>query len=48
MIINFLQYEFMEKHEEIEKNVFCTTYSDGTKIIVDYNNETYKVEKGEK
>lgn len=45
---NFLQYEFMEKHEEIEKNVFCTTYSDGTKIIVDYNNETYKVEKGEK
>lgn len=42
----FLQYEFMEKHEEIAENVFSITYSDGTKVTVDYNKETYKIEKG--
>lgn len=44
--LSYLQYEFMEKHKEITENVFETTYSDGTKIIVDYNNETYRLEKG--
>lgn len=32
-----LQTEYIVKHEEIEENVFRTTYSDGTKITVDYN-----------
>ena len=44
--LSFLQYEFMEKHEEIAENVFSVTYSDGTKVIVDYNKETYNIEKG--
>lgn len=42
-----LQYEFMEKHEEIRENVFATEYSDGTRIICDYNTLTYQIaEKG--
>lgn len=41
--LSFLQFEFMEKHEMISENVFETTYSNGAKIIVDYNNLTYKI-----
>lgn len=32
-----LQTEYITKHEEVEDNIFCVTYSDGTKITVDYN-----------
>jgi len=39
------RYEFIVNHEELSENVFCTTYSNGTKVIVDYNNETYKIER---
>lgn len=31
-----LQYLFMEKHERIDRDVFATTWSDGTKIYVNY------------
>jgi len=39
--LSYLQTEFMESHEEIEENVFEITYSDGSKIIVDYNENKY-------
>lgn len=41
----YLQTEFMESHEEIKPGVYETIYSDGSKIIVDYNNETWKLVK---
>lgn len=43
--LSYLQYEFMEKHEKIADKVYRVTYSDGSKITVDYNNNTYKLEK---
>lgn len=39
-----LQYEFIENHKEIIDNVFEVTYSDGSKITVDYNKLCYKTE----
>ena len=44
--LSFLQYEFMENHEEISDGVFETTYSDGSKIIVDYNKLDWKLIRG--
>lgn len=41
-----LQYEFIENHEEISDNVFEVTYSDGSKITVDYNDLSYKIKRG--
>lgn len=41
----YLQYEFMESHEEIAPNVFRTTYSDGSYTTVDYNNKTWELTK---
>lgn len=38
-----LQFEFMQKHEMTAPEVFETTYSDGTKVIVDYNKMDYKI-----
>lgn len=46
--MQYLQYEFMENHEEISENVFKTTYSDGSEMIVDYNKKTYRLVKGDK
>lgn len=43
--LRYLQYEFMDNHEKLSEGVYRTTYSDGTVITVDYNNESYKVEK---
>ena len=43
--LSYLQTEFMESHEKLSDGIYCTTYSDGTKITVDYNKNTYKVEK---
>ena len=40
-----LQYEFMEEHEKLSQNVYRTTYSDGTKVTVDYNKLTYEIAK---
>ncbi len=42
-----LQYEFMEKHDEIADGVFVITYSDGSVVTVDYNKQTYTLKKGE-
>ena len=44
--LSFLQYELIEKHEQISENVFETTYSDGSVITVDYNKKTYCLQKG--
>ncbi|MDP4133189.1 MAG: DUF5696 domain-containing protein [Bacillota bacterium] len=43
--LNYLQYEFMDNHEKLSDNVYRITYSDGTKITVDYNCGEYKIEK---
>ena len=42
----WLQYETIERHEKTADNVFRVTYSDGTIITIDYNEETYSVVKG--
>lgn len=44
--LSYLQTEFMIRHEEISDNVFCVTYSDGSKIVVDYNKNKYELIKG--
>ena len=44
--MNYLQYEFMDKHEKIGDNCYRTVYSDGSEVTVDYNNKTYSLKKG--
>ncbi len=39
-----LQTEFIEKHREISKGIFETTYSNGTVVRTDYNSKTYSIE----
>lgn len=41
--LSFLQSEFIENYTEISKDVYETTYSDGSIIRVDYNNGTYEL-----
>ncbi|MBE7022860.1 MAG: hypothetical protein E7412_00150 [Ruminococcaceae bacterium] len=41
--IKHLQTEFILEHKEVEENIFAVTYSDGTKVIVDYNTLSYKI-----
>ena len=41
-----LQYEFIEKHEVLPDNKVRVTYSDGSVMIVDYEKETWQLEKG--
>ena len=43
--LKWLQYEFMENHEKLGEGIYRVTYSDGTRITVDYNREDYTVEK---
>ena len=43
-----LQYEFMDKHEKTAEGVYRVTYSDGSAVIVDYNDNTYKLIKAGK
>ena len=45
--LTYLQYEFMEKHEQIADGVYAVTYSDGSIVTVDYNAKTYTLKKGE-
>jgi Family of unknown function (DUF5696) len=33
-------------HEKLSNNQYATTYEDGTRVIVDYDKETFNVEKG--
>ena len=41
----YLQWEFMDRYEELEPNVFQITYSGGSRIIVDYNTMSYRLIK---
>ncbi len=41
----YLQYEFIENHERLSKKVARTTYSDGTVVTVNYEDDTYRIEK---
>lgn len=34
---NSLQFAFMDRHEKLADGVFCVTYSNGTKMCVNYN-----------
>lgn len=43
--LSYLQYEFMDRHEAIADGVFRTTYSDGSRVTVDYHQRTYRLEK---
>lgn len=38
-----LQYAFMDQHEQLAAGVYRVTYSDGTVVTVDYNQESYEV-----
>ena len=38
-----VRYAFMDSHEETAPGVFCTEYSNGIKVIVDYNRETFEI-----
>ena len=40
------RYEFIDNHEEVADGVFVTTYSNGTKVTVDYNREEIKIKRG--
>lgn len=39
--MKYLQYEFMESHDEIAKDVFLTRYSDGSEIVSNYSNSGF-------
>lgn len=41
----YLQYEFMENHEKLADGIYRSTFSDGTTVTVNYNDETYAVVK---
>ena len=36
-----LQFETMEQHDKLAERVYCSTYSDGTRVVVNYNNEPH-------
>ncbi len=39
-----LQFETMEQHDRIADGVYCSTYSDGSRVVVNYNKEPYTFE----
>ena len=39
-----LQFETMEQHDKLAEGVYCSTYSDGTRVVVNYNKEPYTFE----
>ena len=41
----YLQYEFIESHEETSPGVFTVTYSDGSRVTVDYNTLAFRLER---
>ncbi len=44
--MKYLQYEFMDGHDEIAKDVFLTKYSDGSEIVVNYSDNDFSHEGG--
>lgn len=39
------RFEYIENHEEIGENIYRTTYSNGTVVTVDYNNESFDISR---
>jgi hypothetical protein len=39
-----LQFETMEQHDKLAEGVYCSTYSDGTRVVVNYNKDPYTFE----
>lgn len=39
--MKYLQYEFMDFHDEIAKDVFLTRYSDGSEVVSNYSNGSF-------
>lgn len=40
-ILGYLQYHFITDHRELSRYVYQTTYSDGTRVIVNYSNKEF-------
>lgn len=39
--LGYLQYQFITDHKELARHIYQTTYSDGTKVIVNYSNKEF-------
>ncbi len=39
-----LQYEFIENHERLAEKVSCTTWGDGTRLVVNYGSEPFDID----
>ena len=37
------RYEFIQQHHKLQDNVYETVYANGTRVIVDYNKETFEI-----
>ena len=42
--IRDLQFEFMEEHEEIAEGVSCSSYSDGSRLLVNYRDTAFSLD----
>ena len=40
----YLQTEFIQRHDKLSEGVYRTTYSDGSRVTVDYNTGTYNIQ----
>ena len=40
----YLQFETMEQHDKLAEGVYCSTYSDGSRVVVNYGKEPYSFE----
>lgn len=40
----YLQFETMEQHDKLAEGVYCSTYSDGSRVVVNYTKEPYVFE----
>ena len=40
----YLQFETMEQHDKLANGVYCSTYSDGSRVVVNYTKEPYEFE----
>ena len=40
----YLQFETMEQHDKLAEGIYCSTYSDGSRVVVNYTKEPYTFE----
>ncbi len=43
--MKYLQYEFMDFHGELAKDVFVTRYSDGSEVVTNYSDKPFEYKK---